>query len=196
MPDINNVKTQVSSGAHTHTNNTNEHIIHEFLKFKNVANISLDLSLITLPLQIKVYEKVDEINYRILSFKTFNQGRFDISTVVDNSGEAGFTTTLPHDLNIGDTIIHREFTVGGYIGTFTVSAIPTGTTYELTGVNFNGTDTGYLVQNKTNNDFSFGQQTVTVNMEGISNDMKLTFQSPVAEGADRNVPTTLRVTIP
>jgi len=194
MPDINNAKTQVSSDVHTHIDNTNEHIIHELLNFKGFASISIDLSLIRLDLQIKVHEKVDGVNYRIKSFKTFDQARFDISSVNDDAGDAEFITTLPHGLVVGETIIHRDFISTVYNGTFVVSVI-TATTYKLTGVSFSSTSSGYLIQEELTNDFAFGQQTVVANIEGSGNDVKLTFQSQIAEVEERDVPLTIRETV-
>lgn len=193
MPDLNNAKTQVFSDAHTHPDNTSAHIVTEFLNFRGDIVINMDLTEIRLAIQISTLEKVDGINYRIESLKTFNQGRFDISSVADNGGEAEFTTTLDHGLTVGDTIINRRFTESTYNGTFVVSVVGTTTTYELTGVSFVSTDTGHLVQDEADNDFTFGQQTVVASIDGSGNDVNLTFQSPVAEAASRNVPLTVRL---
>jgi len=73
MPDYKNARTQVNSDFHTHINNTNEHVVQEFFDFRGFVSISMDLSLITLDLQIKVQIQTDGVNYRIKSFKTFNQ---------------------------------------------------------------------------------------------------------------------------
>ena len=198
MPDMNNAPTQVNSEVHVHLNNTLEHVVKEFLGFKGIVVISMDLSLIEKDLQIKIKEKTDGINYRVKSFKTFDQGRFNINTVTNNGGTAVFNTTADHGLVVSETIINRDFTISSYNtpNGVVVSAVPTSTTYELTGISFNADDTGYLVQNEVSNDFKFGQQTVTADTEGSGNDLKLTFQSPVAEGADRDVPLTIRVTTP
>ncbi len=118
MPDIKEERTQVNSDAHLHINNTNEHVVQEFMDLRGIVIISADLSLITKDLQVKVQERTDGVNYRIKTFKTF----------------------------------------------------PT--------------------------DFRSGQKTITPVLEGTGNDIKLTFQSPVAEGSDKNVPLTIRVTTP
>ena len=198
MPDMNNARTQINSESHTHLNNTDEHIVQSFLPFKGSASMSLDLSLITKLLQIKIQERVDGTNYRVKSFKNFNQGRFEIDQVTDNGGKAQFRTTAAHGLDDTKTVITRDFTtITSYNVTDTVSLVPDTTHFELTNVNFDtSTDTGYVVTPQADNDFKFGQQVVSANMEGSNNDVKLTFQSPVAEGANSNIPITLRVTSP
>jgi len=196
MPDFRNARTQVNSAVHVHINNTNEHIIHEELNFKGKLVISMDLSLITKDLQIKIQEKTDGSNYRIKSFNVFDQARFDVSSVVDNGGEAQFNTVGSNGIAVGDIIINRDFTDPNYNGTFTVTEV-TATSYTIDAITFAADDTtGYVVQDETSNEFPFGNQVVVSDTEGSGNDLKLTFQSPVAEGVDRNIPLTLRVTIP
>lgn len=118
MPDINNALTQVSSEIHVHPDNTNEHVVEEFLDFRGITVVNMDLSnIVEADLMITIQEKVDGINYRIKSFKLYPA------------------------------------------------------------------------------DFDTDVKTVVITMEGSGNDLKLTVQSTTAEGADRNVPLTLRETV-
>lgn len=198
MVDLNNARTQVNSEVHIHTNNTNEHIVVEKLNFKGRLVINMDLSLLTKNLFIKIQEKTDGTNYRIKAFKNFDQARFEIDAVTDNGGKAQYQTTLPHGLTGGDVVITRDFNgVPSYNTEDTISLVPDTTHFELTNVNFDvSTDTGYVVTPSTINDYIFGTQVPVADIEGSGNDVKLTFQSQVAEGADRDIPLTIRVTTP
>jgi len=198
MPDFKEERTQVFSEIHVHDNNTAEHVVKEFIGLRGVNIISCDLTEITKDLQIKIQEKTDGTNYRIKAFKTFDQARFEIDAVADNGGKAQYQTTSPHGLSIDDTVITRNFTtITSYNTIDTVSVILDTTHFELTNVNFDtSTDTGYVVTPSTANDYRFGTQTIVAVLQGTGNDIKLTFQSPVAEGANRNVPLTIRETIP
>lgn len=53
-----------------------------------------------------------------------------------------FTTAAAHGLAIGDVVIHTGFSIAAYDGTYTVTAIPGGSVYEVAAITFIGTATG------------------------------------------------------
>ena len=83
MGDMKNALTQVSSVTHEHINNTTEHVVQEFLDFRGITVINMDLTNIANTLIITVQEMIDGTNYRIKSSKSFPADfEADVETVV------------------------------------------------------------------------------------------------------------------
>jgi len=67
--------------------------------------------------------------------------RRSITGAVLSGGLARFTTSVAHGFSPGDEVEIWASSVSDYVGVYTVSATPTTTTFECTGVAFNGTAT-------------------------------------------------------
>ena len=75
----NTIKSVPASGTYTHSNDTNEHDVLEFTAATQDIHISLDVSALTQPVEIREYEKIDSTNYRQISLKTYPDD-FDTGT--------------------------------------------------------------------------------------------------------------------
>ena len=81
LPLLGGTYTHVSSSTYTHPNDTNEHDVLEFSADTQDIYISLDVSALTQPTEIREYEKIDGTNYRQISLKTYPDD-FDTGTQV------------------------------------------------------------------------------------------------------------------
>ena len=75
----NTIKSVPAAGTYTHPNDTNEHDVLEFSAATQDIHISLDVSALTQPVEIREYEKIDGTNYRQISLKTYPDD-FDTGT--------------------------------------------------------------------------------------------------------------------
>ena len=75
----NTIKSVPVAGTYTHPNDTNEHDVLEFSAETQDIFISLDVSALTQPVEIREYEKIDGTNYRQISLKTYPDD-FDTGT--------------------------------------------------------------------------------------------------------------------
>lgn len=67
----NTIKSVPAAGTYTHPNDTSEHDVLEFTADTQDIFISLDVSALTQPTEIREYEKIDGTNYRQISLKTY-----------------------------------------------------------------------------------------------------------------------------
>ena len=75
----NTIKSVPVAGTYTHPNDTTEHDVLEFSAATQDIHISLDVSALTQPTEIREYEKIDGTNYRQISLKTYPDD-FDTGT--------------------------------------------------------------------------------------------------------------------
>jgi len=75
----NTIKSVPAAGTYTHPNDTSEHDVLEFSADTQDIHISLDVSALTQPVEIREYEKIDGTNYRQISLKTYPDD-FDTGT--------------------------------------------------------------------------------------------------------------------
>ena len=75
----NTIKSVPAAGTYTHPNDTTEHDVLEFSADTQDIHISLDVSALTQPTEIREYEKIDGTNYRQISLKTYPDD-FDTGT--------------------------------------------------------------------------------------------------------------------
>ena len=75
----NTIKSVPVAGTYTHPNDTTEHDVLEFSAATQDIHISLDVSALTQPVEIREYEKIDGTNYRQISLKTYPDD-FDTGT--------------------------------------------------------------------------------------------------------------------
>ena len=75
----NTIKSVPAAGTYTHPNDTTEHDVLEFSAETQDIHISLDVSALTQPVEIREYEKIDGTNYRQISLKTYPDD-FDTGT--------------------------------------------------------------------------------------------------------------------
>ena len=75
----NTIKSVPVAGTYTHLNDTTEHDVLEFSAATQDIHISLDVSALTQPVEVREYEKIDGTNYRQISLKTYPDD-FDTGT--------------------------------------------------------------------------------------------------------------------
>ena len=75
----NTIKSVPVAGTYTHPDDTTEHDVLEFSAATQDIHISLDVSALTQPTEIREYEKIDGTNYRQISLKTYPDD-FDTGT--------------------------------------------------------------------------------------------------------------------
>ena len=75
----NTIKSVPVAGTYTHPDDTTEHDVLEFSAATQDIHISLDVSALTQPVEIREYEKIDGTNYRQISLKTYPDD-FDTGT--------------------------------------------------------------------------------------------------------------------
>ena len=71
MVDLGNARTQISRVTFDYPNNQLATRVLEFFDFKNLIRASIDMSLFTLPVTVRVFEKVNGVNYRQLAVKIY-----------------------------------------------------------------------------------------------------------------------------
>lgn len=84
----------------------------------------------------RVFTFKDEVGTAGVNIVTIQAQLLTITGVTDDSPLAEFTTNAVHNLSVGHKLVQDCDTIGSYDGTFIVSAVPTTTTYQLTGLNF------------------------------------------------------------
>ena len=75
----NTIKSVPVTGTYTHLDDTSEHDVLEFSAATQDIHISIDVSALTQPTEIREYEKIDGTNYRQISLKTYPDD-FDTGT--------------------------------------------------------------------------------------------------------------------
>ena len=75
----NTIKSVPVEGTYTHPDDTTEHDVLEFSAATQDIHISLDVSALTQPVEIREYEKIDGTNYRQIALKTYPDD-FDTGT--------------------------------------------------------------------------------------------------------------------
>ncbi|RLG34408.1 hypothetical protein DRN97_02545 [Methanosarcinales archaeon] len=75
----NTIKSVPVAGSYTHPDDTNEHDVLEFSAATQDIHISLDVSALTQPVEVREYEKIDGTNYRQISLKIYPDD-FDTGT--------------------------------------------------------------------------------------------------------------------
>lgn len=113
MPDLSESRTQFTDGSHPHADNTTEQDVLEFVNLKDLIHISVDLNDFVQELEIRVFEKIDNINYRQMAFKTFptdyETGAKAITVVLDG-GKADMKFTFKSTVQEG-SVKNALFTI-------------------------------------------------------------------------------------
>jgi hypothetical protein len=87
------------------------------------------------------------------SFTEYNRRKFVFAdSLTSVSGTATFQTDNEHGILLGDTVVIENASASGYNGTFTVTAVPTPTTFQYTITDPTASATGaYLLESTYNN---------------------------------------------
>ena len=91
MPDLGNSRTQFQSQTLSHPNTLTETDLIEYTTLKNLVKLHFDMTNITQISTIRVYDKTDGTNYRLLSIKEFptdyDTGVETIVAILDGAGQ-------------------------------------------------------------------------------------------------------------